>query len=99
MGATSAIALTSLSSLAFAGAVTSNEEIAVNTTGGGIKIKSDNGNTFQFGGFIQYDFDSYNGLYNAGTADPADIGESANESEWRRTRITAKGSRGQKLGL
>ncbi|MGH1536883.1 MAG: OprO/OprP family phosphate-selective porin [Gammaproteobacteria bacterium] len=91
----SAIALISFGPVAFAGAVTSKEEIAISTTGGGIKIKSDNGNTFQFGGFIQYDFDSYDGAYNAGTADPADIGNSANESEWRRTRITAKGSRGK----
>ena len=95
VAATSAITLFSFSSALFAGAVTSDEEIAVSTTGGGIKIKSDNGNSFQFGGFIQYDFDSYDGLYNAGTADPSDIGDSANESEWRRTRIAAKGSRGK----
>jgi len=95
IGATCAITLFSFSSTIFAGAVTSKENIAVSTTGGGIKIKSDNGNSFQFGGFIQYDFDSYDGLYNAGTADPADIGDSANESEWRRTRISAKGTRGE----
>ena len=98
IGATSALALTSLSSAAFAGAVTSKEEIAVSTTGGGIKIESDNGNTFQFGGVIQYDFDNYDGLYNAGTADPADIGDSGNESEWRRTRLTAKGTKGENWG-
>ncbi len=98
IGATSAIALTSLSSAAFAGAVTSKEEIVVSTTGGGIKIESDDGNTFQFGGVIQYDFDNYDGLYNAGTADPADIGDSANESEWRRTRLTAKGTKGENWG-
>ena len=79
----------------FAGAVTSDEELAVITTGGGIKIKSDNGNSFQFAGFIQYDFDSYDGLYNAGTPSVNDIGDSASESEWRRTRITTKGTRGK----
>ncbi|MBT8123896.1 MAG: OprO/OprP family phosphate-selective porin, partial [Gammaproteobacteria bacterium] len=98
IGASSAIVITSLSSVAFAGAVTSKEEIAISTTGGGIKIESDNGNTFQFGGVIQYDFDNYDGLYNAGTADPADIGDSANESEWRRTRLTAKGTKGENWG-
>ncbi len=90
ISATSAIAITSISTVALAGAVTSKEEIAVSTTGGGIKIESDNGNSFQFGGFIQYDFDSFDGAYNAGLD-----GDSANESEWRRTRITAKGSRGK----
>ncbi len=80
---------TSSTSVVLAGAVTSKEEIAISTTGGGIKIHSDNGNTFQFGGVIQYDFDNYDGLYNAGNN-----GDSANESEWRRTRLTAKGSRG-----
>ena len=98
MGATSAIVITSVSTVVFAGAVTSKEEIAVSTTGGGIKIKSDNGNSFQFGGVIQYDFDNYDGLYNANTADPANIGDSANESEWRRTRLTAKGTKGENWG-
>ena len=92
------IVITNIGSVAFAGAVTSKEELAVSTTGGGIKIKSDNGNSFQFGGVIQYDFDNYDGLYNANTADPADIGNSANESEWRRTRLTAKGTKGENWG-
>ena len=87
---TSAITILSFSSAVFAGAVTSKENIAISTTGGGIKIKSDNGNSFQFGGFVQYDFDSYDGAYNAGLD-----GDSANESEWRRTRITTKGTRGE----
>ena len=51
---TSAIVITSFSSVAFAGAVTSKEEIAISTTGGGIKVKSDNGNTFNLGGRIMY---------------------------------------------
>ena len=97
IGATSAIIISCLNPAAFAGAVTSKEELSISTTGCGIKVKSDNGNTFQFGGFIQYDFDSYDGLYNANPtpADPSNIGDSANESEWRRTRITTKGTRGK----
>ena len=97
VGATSAITILCLSSTAFAGAVTSKEELSISTTGGGLKVKSDNGNTFQFGGFIQYDFDSYDGLYNANPTptDPSNIGDSSSESEWRRTRITTKGTRGK----
>ena len=90
VAATCVITILSFSSAVFAGAVTSKENIAISTTGGGIKIKSDNGNSFQFGGFIQYDYDSYDGAYNAGLD-----GDSANESEWRRSRIYAKGTRGE----
>ena len=97
LGLASSITFFGFNSAVFAGAVTSKEELAISTTGGGIKVKSDHGNTFQFGGLIQYDFDSYDGLYNANPT-PADIsnrGDSANESEWRRTRLTAKGSKGK----
>jgi phosphate-selective porin OprO/OprP len=97
--ATSAIAITSLSSVAFAGAVTSKEEIAVSTTGGGIKIKSDNGNSFQLGGRIMYDMDFFDGLYNSnfGAAD-ANLGDSSSEAEFRRTRLEMKGSSGKSWG-
>ena len=91
IGATSAIALSCLSSVAFAGAVTSKEEIAVSTTGGGIKIKSDNGNSFQLGGRIHYDLDFFDGLYNSDFTDDR-LGDSASEGEFRRTRIELKGS-------
>ncbi|MEJ2115085.1 MAG: porin, partial [Gammaproteobacteria bacterium] len=90
IGATSAIAITSLSSVAFAGAVTSKEEIAISTTGGGIKIKSDNGNSFSIGGRIMYDYDSYDGAYNADFD-----GDSGSESEFRRTRVNVKGTSGK----
>ena len=78
----------------YAGAITSGEEVKINTTGGGIKVHSDNGNSFQLGGIIQYDFDSYDGIYNSDTNNSTDLGNSATESEWRRSRITTKGSRG-----
>ena len=90
IGLAGSISFFALNADVFAGAVTSDENISVSTTGGGIKIKSDNGNTFQFGGFIQYDYDNYDGAYNAGNG-----GDSGSESEWRRTRITAKGTRGK----
>ena len=90
IAATSVISILNFSTAVYAGAVTSKENITVSTTGGGVKIKSDNGNSFQFGGFIQYDYDNYDGLYNAGEG-----GDSASESEWRRTRIFAKGTRGE----
>ena len=90
IGATSAIALTILSSIAFAGAVTSKEEISISTTGGGIKVKSDNGNTFSIGGRIMYDYDSYDGAYNADFD-----GDEGSESEFRRTRVNLKGTSGK----
>lgn len=80
-----------MSTAAFAGAVTSKEEIAVSTTGGGIKIKSDNGNSFQLGGRIHYDMDFYDGLYNSDFTDDR-LGNDASETEFRRTRIELKGS-------
>ncbi len=80
-------------SAVFAGAVTSKEEISIKTTGGGIKIKSNNGNSFAIGGRIMYDYDSYDGLYNAGNA-----GDDASESEFRRTRINVKGTSGKNWG-
>ncbi len=96
---TSAIALTSVSSIAFAGAVTSKEDISIKTTGGGIKVKSDNGNTFSIGGRIMYDMDFYDGLYNSGFAAGADeLGDSSSEAEFRRTRVNVKGTSGQNWG-
>jgi len=94
IGACSAIVIASLSSVAFAGTVTSKEEIAVSTTGGGIKIKSDNGNSFQFGGRIMYDMDFYDGLYNSDFTDD-NFGDDSSEAEFRRTRLEAKGSSGK----
>ena len=87
---TSAITLFGFSTAAFAGAVTSKEEIAISTTGGGIKIKSDNGNTFSIGGRIMYDYDSYDGAYNADFD-----GDNGSESEFRRTRVNVKGTSGK----
>lgn len=103
IGLTSTIASFYFTSAVFAGAVTSDEEIAISTTGGGIKVKSDNGNTFQLGGRIQYDYDSFDGLYNT-DFDPTDlgdvdnIGDTASESEFRRTRLELKGSAGKSWG-
>ena len=90
IGLAGLIGFFALNTTVLAGAVTSDENISISTTGGGVKIKSDNGNTFQFGGFIQYDYDNYDGAYNAGNG-----GDTGSESEWRRTRITAKGTRGK----
>ncbi len=92
VGVISLITFFGMCSAIHAGAVTSKEELVISTTGGGLKVKSDNGNSFSLRGFIQYDFDYYDGAYNAGVTDP---GDSGSESEWRRTRITAKGTRGK----
>lgn len=96
VGAASAIAITSISSNAFAGAVTSKEDISIKTTGGGIKVQSDNGNTFSIGGRIMYDMDFYDGLYNSDFAAGADeLGDSSSEAEFRRTRVNVKGTSGK----
>ena len=93
IAATSAITLFSFSTAAFAGAVTSKENIAIKTTGGGIKIESDNGNSFQLSGRIMYDMDFFDGLYNSdfGAGDD-NLGDDASEAEFRRTRLEMKGS-------
>lgn len=86
-------------SAVFAGAVTSKEEISIKTTGGGIKIKSNNGNSFAIGGRIMYDFDSYDGMYNFNkNSSEENSGDDASESEFRRTRINIKGTSGKNWG-
>ena len=56
---------------------TDGENITLSTTGGGMKLKSDNGNSFRFGGRLQLDYDGI---------------DDWNEVQWRRTRITAEGT-------
>ena len=61
---------------------TDGENITLSTTGGGMKLKSDNGNSFQFGGRLQLDYDDWD----------FDEAGDGSDSKWRRTRITAKGT-------
>lgn len=81
IGLAISVSLITLSTDLFAGAVTSKEEIAISTTGGGIKIKSDNGNSFQLGGRIMYDMDFFDGFYNSGF-DDGRAGNSSSEAEF-----------------
>jgi phosphate-selective porin OprO/OprP len=90
-GLASSLFCLGFSTAVFAGAVTSDEQISVSTTGGGIKIKSDNGNTFEVGGRIMYDMDFFDGAYNTDFADNR-AGDSASEAEFRRTRLELEGS-------
>ena len=60
------------------------ENITLSTTGGGLKLKSDNGNSFQLGGRLMLDYDNYD-------FDGDRVGDGS-DTEWRRTRITAKGT-------
>ena len=66
---------------------TDGENITLTTTGGGFKLKSDNGNSFQFKGRMHYDYDAYN-------FDRADLAldSAGSGGELRRARITAKGT-------
>ena len=63
---------------------TDGEKITLSTTGGGLKLKSDNGNSFQFGGRLMWDYDDWDF--------DGDRASDGSDSEWRRTRITAKGT-------
>ena len=92
LGVISMVALFCSTSAVFAGAVTSKEELKISTTGGGIKIKSNNGNSFALGGRIMYDYDSYDGVWSEVNHDDDDT---ATESEFRRTRMTLKGTSGK----
>ena len=64
------------------------EDITVATTGGGIKVKSSNGNQFKIGGRLMFDHDSYDSFWNE--ADGRD--GSAEENEIRRSRFTLSGN-------
>ena len=79
-----------MASNAVAGTVTTkgDDNIVLDTTGGGIKLKSSNGNSFQIGGRLQWDYDAYDDVYNGGTGD-------GSNSELRRGRIFIKGSAGK----
>ncbi len=67
------------------------ENLTIATTGGGIKVKSDNGNQFKISGRLQFDHDSYDSFWNK-----ADGSEgSAEENEIRRSRITLSGNSGK----
>ena len=61
------------------------EDVTLSTTGGGFKLKSDNGNSFKLGGRLLFDYDFFDDVF-------TDNGESQSEGEWRRTRLTASGS-------
>ena len=65
------------------------ENLTISTTGGGIKIKSSNGNKFKIGGRLMFDMDSYDSGLNS-TND-----SSAEENEWRRSRIYISGQSGK----
>ena len=64
------------------------ENIVIATTGGGIKVKSSNGNKFKIGGRLMFDHDNYDRFWNDGDG-------SAEENEIRRSRITLAGNSGK----
>ena len=65
------------------------ENIVIGTTGGGIKVKSSNGNQFKIGGLLQFDHYGYDKFWNK----QGDGG--AEENEVRRSRVTLAGSSGK----
>ncbi len=67
------------------------ENITISATGGGIKVKSDNGNQFKIGGRLMFDHDSYDEFWDEGD----DKGGSGEENEIRRSRVTLAGQNGK----
>ena len=65
------------------------ENIVISTTGGGIKVKSSNGNRFKVGGLLQFDHYGYDKFWNRPGS------ESAEENEIRRSRLTLAGGSGK----
>lgn len=65
------------------------ENLAIATTGGGVKVKSSNGNQFKIGGRLMFDHDNYDRFWNG------DGDGSAEENEIRRSRITLAGNSGK----
>tara|TARA_Y100000590_G_scaffold460157_1_gene618848 strand:+ start:1623 stop:2975 length:1353 start_codon:yes stop_codon:yes gene_type:complete len=64
---------------------TKAKKLSINTSGGGIKVKSGN-QKFSIGGRLMFDIDSMDSGHN-GTAN-----NSFTDTEWRRTRINIKGN-------
>ena len=60
------------------------ENIVVSTTGGGIKVKSSNGNKFKIGGSVQLDHDNFDEFWG-----------DAEENEIRRSRLALSGASGR----
>lgn len=70
-----------------AGTVTSKKEgITIGTTGGGIQVKSSNGNEFKIGATLHLDHDSYDNFWGGGDAE---------ENKIRRSRIALSGKSGK----
>ena len=71
------------------------EDIAIATTGGGIRVKSSNGNQFKIGGRLMFDHDSYDSFWNK-CRPPSPCHHhrsgSAEENEIRRSRLTISGN-------
>ena len=65
------------------------ENVVISTTGGGIKIKSSNGNQFKVGARMQFDHDNFDKFWNA------DGDKSAEENKIRRSRFSFAGSSGK----
>lgn len=65
------------------------ENITIATTGGGIKVKSSNGNKFKIGGRLMFDHYNYDEFWND------EGGGSAEENQIRRSRFTLAGNSGK----
>ncbi|MEH6357946.1 MAG: porin [Pseudomonadales bacterium] len=82
-------AATLIASQANAGTVTTDGADIILKTKGGLEVKTTDGNySFKIGGRMQLDYNSYDGVTNAGAVTPGDTGSDA---FFRRARIEIKG--------
>ena len=68
-----------------------NESLTISTTGGGVKVKSSNGNTFKMGAFMMFDHENYDDLW-------GEMDKSGEENKIRRSRIDMSGTSGKHWG-
>lgn len=92
------LAIAALASQAHAGTVTTDGADIVIKTKGGFEAKTTDGEySFKIGGRVQMDYNSYDGVTNAGASDP---GSTGSDFFFRRARLAVKGHAGDwKYGL
>jgi phosphate-selective porin OprO/OprP len=92
------LAIAALASQAHAGTVTTDGADIVIKTKGGFEAKTTDGEySFKIGGRAQIDYNSYDGVTNAGASDP---GATGSDIFFRRARLAVKGHAGDwKYGL
>lgn len=81
------------SATSFAGVVrTEGQDIIINTEGGFEAATEDGQFSFEIGGRLMWDYDSFDGMYNNSTPVASKFGDTASDSELRRGRVYVAGT-------